>query len=256
MPNTLFDWYADSLAQMERERIAPSEQAVIRRMLDPGGRATLQRFFKRLEKQMPVNVAARIVDVMIRNVLLFGPSGWQDPRADFRDVSDTLDDIAKHASQLANAIDRLWRVTGRGAVGADTDLYSIFALIEGAAGAEGGELAHRYQCYVKSQLDSLQAQFDGKYFPAVSSIIRHIGANAEHAYVELDPTADAAAMTRDKSAADMIRAILHDLDTEAAHIRNSEIAAFLNATTDSGASEDQVRKARKRYESEKPDNSL
>ncbi|MCB1789177.1 MAG: hypothetical protein KDJ24_02680, partial [Gammaproteobacteria bacterium] len=70
MLTSLFAWYEGSLAQMEREQIAPSEQVIIRRMLAPEGRAALQRFVGRLERSMHVLAAVRLVDLMIGKVLI------------------------------------------------------------------------------------------------------------------------------------------------------------------------------------------
>ncbi len=265
LPKSLFKWFENELHSLERDNVDRNRQVILRRIIEPQGSADLQKFFDRLVRLMPVNTAARVVDLLIGKVLVFGPNGYSDVRKEQIEITETLEDIAESAGKLTRAIDRLERIHNAGGlVVADTDFYSILAAIEGAALTGWGDryLPSLYRDHVKEKIDDLAYQYDGKYWPSVAQVVKHIEQNALSAPIEIDPDASAAMATRQRSLADIVRAILADLDLHQSgpgwptglRLRDPEIAAFLRVTMDTDITDGAVRKRRKEFETMKADN--
>jgi hypothetical protein len=251
----LFEWWADCLIRLQEKNLsANSDQIYIKRFLTKQGRASVRPLFSRLQTELDLLPAVRVVQSLMDCLSSFGQE--QDLRGKKADLESTRKDIIKAASNLLTALDRLERLEAQSNIHDDSELSSLFGLIEQAAinnkwkiHAPNHWTGNRYSYLdrpeLKGKIDRILGQYGSHYFPSPTQFIGEIKAQAEglefyHSKVIAAATRShksKAAENRKTSIHDIVRSIDERLKQDAQHdyeipknleIRNKELAAFFS----------------------------
>ncbi|WP_448110825.1 hypothetical protein [Pseudomonas lini] len=115
--------------------------------------------------------------------------------------------ISQLADQLAAQLDRRDELHNYSGFGSNTQ-HHILDIVH-----EASEHNYLYESCVKEELDRIQYQYDFKYWPPLSDVIRAIGSDAEMAEVTAnDPATEAATTSRKSGRSDFIKAFLARID--------------------------------------------
>jgi hypothetical protein len=115
--------------------------------------------------------------------------------------------ISELADQLAALLDRRDELHNYSGFGSDTQ-HHILDIVH-----EASEHNYLYESYVKKELDRIHYQYDFKYWPPLSDVIRVIGSDAEIAEVTANnPATEAATASRKTGRSDFIKAFLARID--------------------------------------------
>lgn len=115
--------------------------------------------------------------------------------------------ISELADQLAALLERRDELYNHSGFGSNTQ-HHILDIVH-----EASEHNYLYESYVKEELDRIQYQYDFKYWPALSDVLRAIGRDAEMAEVTAnDPATEAATASRKSGRSDFVKAFLARID--------------------------------------------
>lgn len=115
--------------------------------------------------------------------------------------------ISELADQLAALLERRDELHNHSGFGSNTQ-HHILDIVH-----EASEHNYLYESYVKEELDRFQYQYDFKYWPSLSDVLRAIGRDAEMAEVTAnDPATEAATASRKSGRSDFVKAFLARID--------------------------------------------
>ncbi|MGV7206033.1 hypothetical protein [Xanthomonas citri] len=196
------EFLQEQIRRNEVERIVPSESKVARTMLSRG--LELRSVYQELEQSLGFDGVEW--KVFLEFCVLATGAHWT-PEKNIADRSarkrlDKVNEaIAGLADQLAELLEERDEINNRGPFSSDT-LYHPVDVIDRASERNG-----HYKSYLKERLENL-CQFDLKYWPSLSEMVRVIGTDAEIANVQSHDSRSAAmSQTSRPSEADFVRAI-------------------------------------------------
>ncbi|MCD0256828.1 hypothetical protein JWH11_01250 [Xanthomonas melonis] len=196
------EFLQEQIRRNEVERIVPSESKVARTMLSRG--LELRSVYQELEQSLGFDGVEW--KVFLEFCVLATGAHWT-PEKNIADRSarkrlDKVNEaIAGLADQLAELLEERDEINNRGPFSSDT-LYHPVDVIDRASERNG-----HYQSYLKERLENL-CQFDLKYWPSLSEMVRVIATDAEIANVQSHDSRSAAmSQTSRPSVADFVRAI-------------------------------------------------
>jgi len=262
----IFKWWADCLIRLQEKNLnASSDQIYIERFLTEEGRKSVRPLFSRLQTELDLLPAVRVVQSLMDCLACFGQE--QDLRGKKGDLEATRQDIIEAASNLLKALDRLERLEAESNIHDDSELFSLFGLIEQAAINNqwkihapdhwtGNRFSYLDRPELKEGIDQIRCQYGSKYFPTPAQFIGEIRTQARE--LEFYHSEEIAEATRSRKSGihDVVRAIDQRLKQEAKHdyeipkhlkIRDRELADFLSTVLkDSGINENQIYQIRYR----------
>lgn len=196
------EFLREQIRRNEAEGILPSESKVARNMLSRG--LELRSVYQELEQS--VGFGGVEWKVFLEYCVLATGAHWTPEknvadRAARKRLAKVNEDIAGLADQLAELLEERGEINNRGPFSSDT-LYHPVDVIDRASERNG-----HYNSYLKERLKDL-CQFDLKYWPSLSEMVRAIGTDAEKANVQSHDSRSAAmSQTSRSSVADFVRAI-------------------------------------------------
>jgi hypothetical protein len=149
---------------------------------------------------------------MFWDVFVHAADGWnpeknraaRQAREDLIGVNARISELA---DQMAASLDRRDELHNHSGFGSNTQ-HHILDIMH-----EASEHNYLYESHVKEQLDRIQYQYDFKYWPPLSDVIRAIGSDAEMAEVTAsDPATAAATASRKPGRSDFVKAFLARID--------------------------------------------
>ncbi|WP_115553717.1 hypothetical protein [Xanthomonas arboricola] len=196
------EFLQEQIRRNEAKGIVPSESKVARTMLNRG--LELRSIYQELEQSLGFDGIEW--KVFLEFCVLATGAHWT-PEKNIADRSarkrlDKVNEaIAGVADQLAELLEEREQINNRGPFSSDT-LYHPVEVIDRASERNG-----HYKSYLKEKLKNL-CQFDLKYWPSLSEMVRVIGNDAEKANVQSHDSRSAAmSQTSRPSVADFVRAI-------------------------------------------------
>jgi hypothetical protein len=262
----LFQWWADCLIRLQEKNLsANSDQIYIKRFLTKEGRESVRPLFSRLQTELNLLPAVRVVQSLMDCLACFGQE--QDLRGKKVDLESTRKDIIDAASNLLTALNRLERLEAQSNIHDDSKLSSLFGLIEQAAINNQWEIhapdhwtGNRYSYLdrpeLKEKIDRILGQYGSKYFPSPVQFIDEIRTQATE--LEFHHSEEIAEATRSRKSGihDVVRSIDQRLRQDAQHdyeiprdlkIRDRELADFLSTVlNDPSINENQIYQIRYR----------
>lgn len=171
------DFLQEQIRRNEAEDIVPSESEVARNMLSRG--LELRSVYQELERSLGFDGIEW--KVFLEFCVLATGAHWT-PEKNIADRSarkrlDKVNEaIAGLADHMAELLEEREQINNRGPFSSDT-LYHPVEVIDRASECNG-----HYKSFLKERLENL-CQFDLKYWPSLSEMIRAIGTDAENANV-------------------------------------------------------------------------
>ncbi|MBW8375975.1 MAG: hypothetical protein K0M59_18565 [Stenotrophomonas sp.] len=196
------EFLQEQIRRNEAEGIVPSESKVARNMISRG--LELRSVYQELEQSL--GFGGIEWKIFLEFCVLATGAHWTPEksiadRAARKRLDKVNEAIADLADQLAELLDERDEINNRGPFSSAT-LHHPVEVIDRACQRNG-----HYQSFLKERLESL-CQFDLKYWPSLSEMVRVIGADAEKADVQShDPRSAAMSQTSRPSVADFVRAI-------------------------------------------------
>lgn len=148
---------------------------------------------------------------LLLGVATFGsPEAGNEYRKQKKRLVDINKKIANLANQLADLLDKRDEMNNHSGFSSRTH-YHIVDVIDNASLLNG-----HYCGYLKKPLHNLSGQFDLKYWPALSDIVKEIGDDADKADITPNNSwTNAVTASQRSSTADFFRALFNDIDDSA-----------------------------------------
>lgn len=154
-------------------------------------------------------------DVFASTPMAWSPEKLNKARQARKELTDINTRIAAVADDLAELLARRDEIKEASSFSCDT-FYHALDPIEAAAESEAN---HLFEWHVKEHLDSLQGQYDLKYWPTLSAVVQAIGEDAQNAEVYAqDPATASATESRRPGLSDFLKAYF-------ARIKDNSISA-------------------------------
>lgn len=128
-------------------------------------------------------------DVFTRVVIECNPEKVSEARQARKDLIDINDQIVGVAAELAQLLARREGIKEESHFTCDT----FYHVVDAVAAATESEQIHVFDWHVKRGLAALRGQYDLKYWPTLSAIVKAIGENAHEAEVFASDSATDAA---------------------------------------------------------------
>ncbi|MCG7198701.1 hypothetical protein MD273_03075 [Marinobacter pelagius] len=182
-------------------KILASENTITNRLLMRS--QELQRAYAELEDKLGND--SRALTTFLRTLLssaaFWCPEKNAEARKDRKRLEDVNEEIASLASRLANLLDErsvLHNHTGFSC----GEVYDLCSATEAATKDH-----HMFQSYPRTEFRQLFAQYDGKYWPSLSQVVRAVGQDAASTEIyATDPLTEAGTAGPRASQADFFRA--------------------------------------------------
>lgn len=191
----------DAKSRYEQAKIAPSERAIIDRLLSRT--ADLRRAYEEIHKKLGSRPPA--LQVFLEQVAVAAAYWNEEKMAQARigrsELRDANRQITKLALELAECLDRRSKLHDVSGFSGNTHVH-IGEVIINASKGNG-----HFKLYLEPRLESLMAQFDLKYWPSLADITRELGRDAEKPRISAHDASTAAATEgRRPSKADFLNA--------------------------------------------------
>lgn len=187
----------------QTNKIWPSVNRVIERML--GRRNELCEAYEELHESLAQRPHAlkSFFDILTSTPVAWSPEKITETRQARKELTGINAQIAAAAVALAQLLTRRDEIKEGSSFSCDT-FYHPLDVLNAAAEHENH---HLFESYVKDGLETLQYQYDLKYWPSLSSLVEAIGEDAENAEVYAqDPATDSATEGRRPGLSDFLKA--------------------------------------------------
>jgi hypothetical protein len=214
-----------------------SEIPVIERLLARFDELT--PLWNEINAKFSFNSRYDFIDCVLGLTIFANPEGFIKERQIAKQLKKFNDDISVTAIHLANLLASQNEISEGSGFTSDI-YYSIQDIINDAASREGN---HLYDWKPKEKLNQLFGQYDSKYWPSVSQIVRSIANNAKQAEVyATDKITSVGTQSQRASSVDCVRAFYTALENFNVHddqmvekvmsFPNSAIVSLLNIVYD------------------------
>ncbi|HCL38750.1 MULTISPECIES: hypothetical protein [unclassified Marinobacter] len=182
-------------------KILASENTIINRLIMRS--RELQRAYAELEDRLGNDNRAisTFLRILLSSAAFWCPEKNAEARKNRKRLEDVNEEIASLASLLANLLDErsgLHNHTGF----SSGEIYDLCSATEAATKDH-----HMFQSYPRTEFRRLFAQYDGKYWPSLSQVIRAVGEDAASPEIyATDPLTEAGTTGARASQADFFRA--------------------------------------------------
>lgn len=245
------DWLAalaaSELAANRADGILPSESRIWARLLEPPPEARADRAAVVADLGGLDDEGTR--DAVIRRLVavlaFWGPERTARLREQAERHARLGREIAQAAAHLADLLER--REAGCPDIAGHSQPHLVVLLGRAAATSADPEKRHRYELYLEPALAAVDDQFDSKYWPTFTEVLRALAAEPA-ATAPADPLSRAALRKQKHSSVDTVRACLEALDGIGIHAKDSSIARFVTLALDPDrpVSADSVRQQRRK----------
>lgn len=199
-------------SNIEKE-ILPSENKVIDRILNRTLDMTTvyeELVVKYTDRQYRV-----FIDVILSSAAFWNPDKAKKYRKDKADLLAINNSINQQAKKLTEALSKRENLINSTGFGSDT-FYHILDVIDAASKGNG-----HYTGFLSEQLKSLSYDYDLKYWPSLSSVVKAIAIDSEKPDVQAtDPLTDAATKNERTSLSDFLRALFASIEENTSRVGN------------------------------------
>lgn len=181
--------------------IWPSVNRIIERLL--ASSIELQEAYEEIHHSLAHRPRALVAffDVFVHTPVAWNPEKIREARNARKELTEVNEQISMVANELAHLLTRRDELKERTSFSCDT-YYHVLDVV-----GDASEHNYLFESYVKDELDTLQHQYDLKYWPSLSSVVEAIGINAEGAEViARDPAMAAATESRRSGLSDFLKA--------------------------------------------------
>lgn len=194
-------------------KILPSENKVIDRLLCRS--LDMKPVYEELVNKLSDRQFCIFINIILSSAAFWNPGATRKYRKDKSDLLATNNLISQLASELAEAL--LIREDLNNSSGFSSNTYYHICDVINAASQDNG---HYFGCFSEN-IESLSCEYDLKYWPSLSNIVKAIAVDAKESRLRAtDPLTDAATSTERTSKADYLKAFLASIDENTFHVGN------------------------------------
>ena len=186
-------------------KILPSENSVIDRLL--GRTLEMTPVYEELVKKYTDRQYQLFIDVILSSAASWNPDAVRKYRKDKAELLAVNNLISQLANDLSNALSKRDKLNNSSGFVSDT-YCCICDVIEAASRGNG-----LYFGFLHGHLELLSSQYDLKYWPSLSKIVKVIAVDAEESKVmATNLITDAATTSERNSKSDFLRAFLASIE--------------------------------------------
>ena len=186
-------------------QILKSENQIIDKLLMRT--SELQSVFKELVANLESRQYGFFIDLVLSSAAFWNPDAtrkYRDEKARLQEINEKITQKANELSDLLSFRSELVNTSGF----SSNTHYSIVDVIDNSSSNNG-----RYTSFLQEKLKQLSYQFDLKYWPSLSSVVREISIDAGAAEItSTDPMTEASTSTERGSKSDFLKALFAAID--------------------------------------------
>lgn len=160
----------------------------------------------------------KVLEIIVSTAAFHFPAKIGEHREALRRAVELNDEIAKKVGELADLLDKQFTLRESQSIRLRVSNDPVECMNQWAeafghnSDYDTSRRTHMFSSHVAPALHALRQQFDGKYWPTVSDLLRGMERAAADAYAEsYDPLCLAALEVRESSHLDFVRALFADL---------------------------------------------